>query len=264
MFIRGVEKIMDGKGSYSHCGLVVRGSDFPSNSPLYSSTSIYILESTQSGRMTDGVVSIMDGKAHLGVQLRDLDKVVCEYGKFKGAEIAWCPLISTVLSKKMLDIRYDIDKSRFEWERVLFEYVGTGYDADFVDLCAAAGMPCCRSLRDSGCFKKFIQNFCMRRLLCCCLCPVFRRYVGMDESSPMITDQDKEKRKNPSRWLFCSELVASIYRDMGLFPSDLVASDVMPVDFLPSEDHVGETLDRDKKVPLVVHSPIIICSSSDT
>ena len=36
-----------------------------------------------------------------------------------------------------------------------------------------------------------------------------------------------------SSWLFCSELVATVYRDLGIFPQTVNPENVVPVDFLP-------------------------------
>lgn len=50
-----------------------------------------------------------------------------------------------------------------------------------------------------------------------------------------------------SDWLFCSELVATVYKRFGIFPQRVRPENVVPVDFLPGVDHDG--------TPCVINPP---------
>lgn len=47
---------------------------------------------------------------------------------------------------------------------------------------------------------------------------------------------DKEVPQQLQQWLFCSELVATVYKELGIFPEHIDPRDVMPTDFLPNTD----------------------------
>ena len=59
-----------------------------------------------------------------------------------------------------------------------------------------------------------------------------------------------EKMFKTSGWMFCSELVANVYKIIGLIPGDVEAKNVLPMDF------VG--YDEDKEVPIIVNEPYYI------
>lgn len=73
-------------GRYSHCGLVVRGSDFPIGSPFRNDDKLYAFECTDPKE--DGVRNV-SGEKFTGVQLRDLDAVIENYDREPQTEMAW-------------------------------------------------------------------------------------------------------------------------------------------------------------------------------
>lgn len=60
-------------------------------------------------------------------------------------------------------------------------------------------------------------------------------------------------------WLFCSELVALIYKTMGILPTNTDPKNVMPMDFL------GVDNDEEKEggIPLIVHIPPIVVTGTN-
>jgi len=222
--ILNIEKYYDGIDAFSHAGMVVWAKDLPAVSSVRrpgDNDSVYVLESTASGSWTDGVPSIMDGKGHIGVQLRNLDLVVEAYDANPETRLAWLPLqerMKPIISQQQIDA-------------TITRYLNTSYDGNCLDLSAAA-VPFMRFVRDNRCVRHF-RNF-MYHIFCC--------------------------GAHPDTWLFCSELVAQIYVDWEIFPTTVIPADVMPTDFLPanfesSKETTGllktETADSDHQVPWV-------------
>jgi len=56
---------------------------------------------------------------------------------------------------------------------------------------------------------------------------------------------------------FCSELVANIYRNLGIFSPEIIPKNVMPMDLIPRPDDPLRTFDSDNNVPSVFCSPIV-------
>ena len=195
--IADVEQVYAGIKDFTHAGMAIRPRDLPPGS-IYRSegdqNKIYVFESTASGASIDGVPSVIDHKGHLGVQLRDLSQVVLEYDKNKHSRMAWLPLLE----------EFRPATNPFVVEATLTRYMGIRYDVSCVDLCAVVS-PYMRYLRDCWLFR------CVRNALCMCLCCA-----------------------KPDTWLFCSELCAQIYIDLGIFSHSVVPADILPVDFLPA------------------------------
>jgi len=216
--ISKVEQTRTGSGDYTHAGIVVLGTSFPPGHVLRSTDTIYVFESTQSGKLSDGVPAI-DGKPKFGVQLRSLDRVVPSYDSSPNTMLAWCPL-----KEKFRPPNIDIT-----WETIYNKYNGRTYNASAIDL-AGAAIPLCRRIRESRLFKTMQSCYC-----CCCGCCC----------SP------------PKHWLFCSELVASIYKDYGILNSNVEPHNVLPVDFLPNPKAAAEqkspseygTIDSEGEIP---------------
>jgi hypothetical protein len=216
--IAQVEKKLTGSGDFTHSGLVIRLRDLPRESWIrekYELTraslaandgvstndpadAVFVFESTGSGGLSDGVPAFTDNSSHLGVQLRDLDKVVVAYDSAPQARMAWLPL-------RVLD--RDVVTDPWKLQAVLDKYLGMSYDASVIDLGAAA-VPCLRCIRDNVVFK-FVRD----AIYTCFCCGA-----------------------KPSEWLFCSELVAKVYVDIGAFPKTVNPQNVMPTDFLPETE----------------------------
>ena len=52
------------------------------------------------------------------------------------------------------------------------------------------------------------------------------------------------------RWMFCSEMVAQVYKDLGVLPGSLDARDVIPMDFLG--------YDTDNIVPVIIQPTLLL------
>lgn len=214
---------------FTHVGCVILGSDLMPLARVEEQNwlkpdSIYVFESTMSGKLTDGVTDVTD-HARFGVQLRPLDEVVELYDAPERSRLAWAPL------KKEIRDKVDSKLARFEYEK----YKGLRYDASAVDLAAAVNFCGARCLRDCFLFQK-LRDF------CCCCCSE-KRF----DYSPASDKRDND----PSKWQFCSELVANIYKDIGIFPENIKADNVIPCDFICDPDNPGSTFDADKQVPMV-------------
>lgn len=243
--IADVEEACVGVRDFTHAGIAIRAKDFYMTSPLWrpGDDTLYVFESTASGKFVDGVNSVVDNKGHLGVQLRDMARVVDHYDNSPTTRMAWMPLQDSV--RAHIDVRIA--------NVVVEKYMRTSYDASCVNLVAAAS-PFARKIRDSRLFRKIRSALCK---YCCC-------------------------GSQPDTWLFCSELCAQIYKDIGVFPDSVVSADVMPVDFMPEEKapllaegssspssssssssspkmttaYTGKTVDADHQVPWIFKNVI--------
>ncbi len=54
-------------------------------------------------------------------------------------------------------------------------------------------------------------------------------------------------------WLFCSELVACVYKDLGLLPSDINPKNTVPMDFLGFDNEI-----KNEVIPVVIEKPVDI------
>ena len=193
--IANVEEHYVGVRDFTHVGVAVRPRDLPAGSKYRRPGDggvLYALESTASGKLGGGAPSVIDSRGHLGVQLRDMAAVVPSYDASPKTRMAYMPLQDSA--------RPAPDPAALE--AVLDRYLGVEYDANCVDLFAAAS-PCMRCVRDTPVLRRLWRLTCF---LCCC------------QTRPV---------------LFCSELAAHVYIDVGVFPDTVVPADCMPVDFLP-------------------------------
>jgi hypothetical protein len=232
--IAKVEKIEDGQQApdFTHAGCVIRGCDLlpiqrVEEQNWLKADDVYVFESTMSGTLADGPADVTN-HARFGVQLRQLDKVVAAYDEPAISRMAWAPLRKDI--RERITANDGCKKARAEYEK----YKGLRYDASAVDLAAAAGIPCARCIRDCYTFQRIRDC-----LYCCCR--------KRDDFSP----QSHKRDDVPSNWQFCSELVANIYKDLGIIPESVVTANVMPVDFLCDPEHPEKTFDADKQVPPV-------------
>jgi hypothetical protein len=212
-------------GAYTHVGVAVRARDLLGHT-CQRPDRLLVVESTMSGSLADGVPDI-EGHAHLGVQVRELEAVVKAYDVDPATHMAWLPLQQKLRDSICLS----------EFAAVYGRYRGVFYDASALDL-AAAAVPLLRPARDApglSCLRGGID------FLCCCCCQL----ANCDKT-------DKKLSLGSSQWQFCSELAANMYKDLGLLPPDVNPRDVLPCDFLPAGADTSAsatTLDADKKVP---------------
>jgi hypothetical protein len=236
--ISRVERAKTGCGDYTHVGILVRGSDLM---PIHEAEgedkwlkpeTLYVFESTMSGEMADGCPDV-HGESHLGVQLRALDDVVAAYDKPAKSRLAWCAVLQGKLPATLAD-----DAERAKACRAAYEkYRGLRYDLSAVDL-AACAFPAMRRIRDSKAFSRVRD--------------ALSRVVYGSKRADGAEGGDNDLI---SKWQFCSELAANIYKDIGAIPATVEPQNVMPVDFLTKDEAAGSTYDADKQVPVLFAQP---------
>ena len=190
-FIRFAEKKSakyNVKKDYSHCGIIINKQVY--NDPDMQEGKLYILESTMSGRLGQGLTDIR-GKTFLGVQIRDLEQLIPAYAGKK-----------TYISVGTLRSHP-------------FEVYGKKRAKEIVT-----------SFIRKNEYKVYDYNpLVLGSSVCMCL----------RKPKKVLCD-------DPEKLIFCSEMAAMLYRDLGLLPSQLDCENVVPMDFI--------TDDIDKDIPL--------------
>jgi len=202
----GAEKYQGSPDEFSHVGMVVRPDilDDPRTQP----GAVYVWESTMSGTLGDGAYNI-DGVSYLGVQLRDLGRVVADYDAPPDTRLAVAPLRPEVRAAVFGEKGERLPEVRQRFTALFKDLNGRRYDANPGSL-AGAMVPPLRIFRDGA-----------------------EDFLGTHN------------------WLFCSELVALVYRELGVFPAEVRPRNVIPMDLLGFDaDGVAEG-----GVPVVVQAP---------
>ena len=216
--IMKVESYEVGYGEYSHVGMVVNSDVLP-HIPQLKKGRWYVLESTCTiPYVTDGVPDVRTKATRFGVQIRDLELVVNNYEK-KGV-VAWAKLNNNPWHKDKKHTAHKMDK-------VVNEVGWKPYEYRLINLIAAA-FPWFR--RGRLWFDEFESE----------------AYHAL---STLGFADDKTPKQVEEMTLFCSQLVALVYRALGVISHDIDPSDVMPVEFLRP---------RIKSMEGVVQDPIVI------
>jgi len=121
-------------GNFTHAGMIVDNTII--DEPLLLDNTLYILESTASGKLGSGVYNIY-GHAMIGVQIRTLDDVIHAYDVPSETAIAWCPLIHNPL-----DVVEDLIDIKDTCTKLYRKYNGRAWDANCWSLCSALYPPC--------------------------------------------------------------------------------------------------------------------------
>lgn len=117
---------------FSHCGVAIRSDVY---SPLPDGR-LYILESTMSGRLSDGVNDI-HGHSFWGVQIRDFEEVVKKYNHPDDTAIAVCHLKNPPVPELV----------RKHTEEYINSVIGRRYNANPISLIGSM-FKCLRPTRD--------------------------------------------------------------------------------------------------------------------
>ena len=195
---RGIEserKInLESTDVFSHVGIVVTSEIL--DSPLIEEGKIYVWESTISGRFGQNVQNVRH-EDFLGVQLRNLDELFPAYDDPPSTWIAVCHLSNNPYDLAPSEDEKVALKKRFT---AIFDRLdGVRYDLNPVAL-ASSIFPVLRPTRRQ--MKKILEG-----------------------SGAKILSA-------PAEWLFCSELAATVYRDMGLYPESIIPDNVLPMDLI--------------------------------
>jgi len=186
--ISELEDIFLGNGNWSHCGLVLTTDIIPIKNGKPGV--LYIWEST-----FDEVADVELDEQLLGVQVRELKKVVKNYDMSKKTSIAWCKLKNNILYDENNNIDPNI---KFLMCNLYIKYNHKGFDYNVGNLCSTICKCCCNNNNDR---------------------------------------------------LFCSELVATIYKELNIIPNYIDPQQIAPIEFL------GFT---DNDLPQVVNNPVVI------
>lgn len=205
-------------GAFSHVGMIVK-SDILRH-PAIEEGKVYIWESVISGPLGGGVTRL-DGKSFLGLQVRDFDEIVPAFSGKKGQTLGIAKL-----NKEWRDRIYASSGLYQELFTELFNKLdGAVYDGNPISLLSA-----------------------LYKWLRCCRCK-------KDYDDDLLSDSPAGLL-SPDGWLFCSEHVALVYREMGFFPRSVQVRNVLPMDFL------GFDTDEEGGVPLILDRPFCIVPSA--
>jgi len=203
---------------FSHVGLILT-SDLLQGVKNVLPNELYIWESTLNDRSSIGVPDI-NGNYFKGVQLRNLDTVVNNYNKnqidkavYKGKKPKdSCISIAQLNEKSRQCIDEKYDDLKISFPSIFKKFQGIHYDSQPLDLLGA--------------------------MLKC-----FRWGEINDELNEVLGSKD---------WLFCSELVTVVFREVGIFPETCKPPFVVPTDLL---GHDSDKIEEGG-IPLVVRDPI--------
>ena len=201
-FIQWIQASVLGNGIFSHCGIVVTKELMPWLKYLKPKT-LYVWESTMSipiGDFTDDVPNVETGKGKFGVQIRPLHEVIKAYTDVEEESyVAWSPLIASpweIMDRKILQ----------KIIKILHKRIGAKtYELNLLELLASI-FPCFRFLRNK---TEWIE----------------------DATQDILRSWNLSETQG-DMFYFCSELVATIYQEVGILDPSLDPSNVLPMDFL--------------------------------
>ena len=213
IFFRGVDFISRivteaereiGCDRFSHVGLIVNSEILPSIKELEPGK-FYIWESTSTDKK-DPVVDVEDQEHHFGVQIRPLEEALEVYSQVKSGTVTWGPLKENPWTdtNKRAEIIATLDKVHADFGR-------RTYEANFLSLLAVV-FPRLRRVRD------------LLDIICIDGYKLFRTWKSSNEVGPPNVPI--------AGWLFCSELIAVIYENLGVLPKENDVRNMAPVDFI--------------------------------
>lgn len=220
----------DNGGEFSHAGIVVTHELLPEVPGLLPGK-VYVAESTCSftfgGVMGDQPPDVVTGRGAWGVQIRDLSELVPSYLGTNPSEaaIAWCPLTTNPW-----EVEADRSGLAEKAMKMAYEFAGAPYDASLLDLLSTI-IPWLRPARQVWKKVEGVEHFVLTNL-------------GI-----------RDKMFDPSTWVFCSQLVATILQRLGVLDGSVDPDDVTPSDFLGPG--------RGGRLPLVVSKVVRISVGDD-
>jgi hypothetical protein len=257
LLFRGGDQISDllrigqenrnGNGDFSHVGIVVTSKILKLKT--LEPGKLYIWESTFSypiAGLSDGVPDVESGKGRFGVQIRDLEQVLnSQVGDRDHKAMGWSRLNDNPWTKRKSDSIRSLRKRRKQLRRrmiQLYSQIGSRYFENNLFGMLAALVPCMRIAREISdstmikgvdLIKRIDSEF---RSLTTQLLSVGLEDDIEELSAPMkFPSADLDS----SRALFCSEMVALIYIEMGILDRKVNPADMLPTDFITGHQ-VGE------------------------
>lgn len=154
-----------------------------------------MMESTMSTDVT--TVNILTGTPTFGVQIRNLQDAVNDY-KASGT-VAWAKLIQNPFFT-------DTQTVISEFKNIFNQYGRSFYDLNFLDIIGAA-FQCVRPVRN-----------------------IFDSAIL--EGETVISNLSHAKFGGVHNWVFCSDLIAIIYRTLGIYSLNINPENYIPMNFL--------------------------------
>lgn len=173
------------------------------------------------------VVDMEQNKGYIGVQIRPLKEVIDSYYTNEHCKVMWCKLIDNPYIK-------DPEKTKELFLQCYEKNKSKVYEYNPLAL-LAVNYPFLRKIRD-------------------------HIYDGLKYFPIKLPGNNKEA------WKFCSELVADVYKQVGVFPETIDSSNVSPVSFFGDIDgDIDENIDKnvDGDSPKIVESPVLLFPDSD-
>ena len=236
---------------FSHMGMLVNSDILPTISQLIPGR-WYVFESTMSMKFYSSVQDTVSKKGKFGVQIRDFEEVISSYP----GRVAWAKLLNNPwrqdfivgnmnVKAKEVDIKRnknnadenDGDKPFMiqdlsfanvtliqrrellakEMTAIYSTYKARIYNVNCLDLCAAA-FKCLRPIRD----KLDEIVICDRKIL-----------NNMATNKPLTHGTTY----NPFGWIFCSQLIAICWKQIGVLNSSIDPRDWLPISCLGTTDY---------------------------
>jgi len=202
---------------FTHCGMVVTSHIL--KHPLVEEGKLYIWESTTSGVLAPDGIKNITGRSFYGSQLRDLDSVIDAYDFPDDTAIAVAHLLSDVFNPEhdLADTDMSIIPNlRDRFTAIFNKYDNVPYAVNPVKISASA-FDCLRPARKC-----------------------------VDHS---LEDADDLE-------IFCSELVARVFIELGFLPHTVIPENIIPMDFFGFDAEKHKT----ERVPRIIQFPKALVS----
>ena len=224
--INVLEKYEVGHGEFTHVGMVVTSDILPLCNITVDETTkeiklipgkLYLYQSTFTYNVpyiSDGMIDVTTGRGFFGVQLCDLEEVIPVYIINKTTKVAYCKLLSNPWELKVGEQQESLTSRRLQIQKdfaLFFEsHQGRLYEMDPLSLLGAM-FPPLRFIRDTQdqIFTSLIKKLNKWGLI----------NISVDSNM------------TPAGWQFCSELVANVYKLIGVLPDTLNSENILPITF---------------------------------
>jgi hypothetical protein len=118
--VANIEYYILGNGDFTHVGMVVTTDIIPIKNGIPGR--LYVLESTLSGFLNDGVNNTETNGSSLGMQIRDLEDIFNFYINHKIYKMAWCQLINNPLDSDPTNAIKEFRKFYYEHKNAQHDF----------------------------------------------------------------------------------------------------------------------------------------------
>lgn len=240
-----MEKFVLGNGDWSHCGLVLSTDIVPIRNGVPGR--LYIWES-----VFDTIKDVELDDYVFGVQVRDLEEVVSAYNRPLDTKVAWCRLRNSV------DLNDETIRAKTALLYKMYNHVQYNYSlCDLLNTltphtgpfcqpcfhCSSRGIQAGPTVGSDGPSNARRKSKRQTQPLLRLPNHKLKHIRDLDQSSLTV---DEHMRLNTK--LFCSELIALVYVQLGLLPPSVDPKKIAPVEFLGIND----------AIPCIVEPPVLI------